>query len=132
MDGWDHCFGTSVPAVVPENSRGAVGQMADSCPENSKAQLVKLLNFERRGVFVLTEEMKQEGQKTEKKKSILSGIQPTGIFTLGNYIGAVRNWQKLQEEYQCAYFIADLSLNCVMRDNSPKSELQARIQPSSA
>lgn len=44
----------------------------------------------------------------KKKKSILSGIQPTGIFTLGNYIGAVRNWQQLQEDYDCAYFIADL------------------------
>ena len=41
------------------------------------------------GVFTLAEEVKQEVQKTEKKKSILSGIQPTGIFTLGNYIGAV-------------------------------------------
>ena len=56
----------------------------------------------------MTEDIKQEVQKTEKKKIILSGIQPTGIFTLGNYIGAVRNWQQLQEDYQCAYFIADL------------------------
>ena len=53
-------------------------------------------------------ELNQEVQKPEKKKSILSGIQPTGTFTLGNYIGAVRNWQQLQEDYQCAYFIADL------------------------
>ena len=59
-------------------------------------------------MFVLTEEGKQEVQKTEKKKIILSGIQPTGTFTLGNYIGAVRNWEQLQEDYQCAYFIADL------------------------
>ena len=43
-----------------------------------------------------------------KKKRILSGIQPTGIFTLGNYIGAVRNWGQMQEDYECAYFIADL------------------------
>ena len=56
----------------------------------------------------MTEEAKQEVQKTEKKKIILSGIQPTGTFTLGNYIGAVRNWEQLQEDYQCAYFIADL------------------------
>jgi tryptophanyl-tRNA synthetase len=47
-----------------------------------------------------------EGQ--EKKKVILSGIQPTGTFTLGNYIGAIRNWVTLQEEYDCAYMIADL------------------------
>ena len=56
----------------------------------------------------MTEDNKPEVQKSEKKKIILSGIQPTGIFTLGNYIGAVRNWQQLQEDYQCAYFIADL------------------------
>ena len=50
----------------------------------------------------------EEANKPERKKVILSGIQPTGIFTLGNYIGAIRNWGKMQEEYQCAYFIADL------------------------
>ena len=49
-----------------------------------------------------------EATRTERKKVILSGIQPTGIFTLGNYIGAVRNWGKMQEDYDCAYFIADL------------------------
>ena len=31
-------------------------------------------------------------EQQQKKKSILSGIQPTGVFTLGNYIGAVKNW----------------------------------------
>ncbi|WP_077534408.1 tryptophan--tRNA ligase [Massiliimalia massiliensis] len=44
----------------------------------------------------------------EKKQIILSGIQPTGTFTLGNYIGAIRNWVHLQEEYDCAYMIADM------------------------
>ncbi len=42
------------------------------------------------------------------KKIILSGIQPTGVFTLGNYIGAIRNWGRMQDEFDCAYFIADL------------------------
>jgi tryptophanyl-tRNA synthetase len=45
---------------------------------------------------------------TERKKVILSGIQPTGVFTLGNYLGAIKNWVTLQEEYDCAYMIADL------------------------
>lgn len=44
----------------------------------------------------------------ERKKVLLSGIQPTGVFTLGNYIGAVKNWKQMQEDYDCAYFIADL------------------------
>ncbi len=47
-------------------------------------------------------------ETTEKKKIILSGIQPTGVFTLGNYLGAVKNWHEMQEEYLCYYFIADL------------------------
>ena len=43
------------------------------------------------------------------KKIILSGIQPTGNPTLGNYVGAVRNWALLQEDDKfCAYCIADL------------------------
>lgn len=48
--------------------------------------------------------------ETEKRKRILSGIQPTGIFTLGNYMGAVRNWVDMQnqpDQFDCAYFIAN-------------------------
>ena len=44
----------------------------------------------------------------ESKKIILSGIQPTGIFTLGNYLGAVKNWAELAEQFDCYYFMADL------------------------
>ena len=35
-----------------------------------------------------------EQQTTERKKVILSGIQPTGVFTLGNYLGAIKNWRR--------------------------------------
>ncbi len=42
------------------------------------------------------------------KKIILSGIQATGNLTLGNYIGALNNFVRLQEEYDCYYMIADL------------------------
>lgn len=52
----------------------------------------------------------------EQKKIIFSGIQPTGTFTLGNYIGAVRNWVKLQEEYNCIYSIVDLHAITVKQD----------------
>ena len=44
----------------------------------------------------------------EKRKLILSCIQPTGTPTLGNYIGAVRNWALLQSDYDCLYMVADL------------------------
>ena len=57
-----------------------------------------------------------ETEKAERKKIILSGIQPTGVFTLGNYIGAVKNWGKMQDEYNCAYFIADLHSLTVRQD----------------
>ena len=45
-----------------------------------------------------------------KKKIIFSGIQPSCILTLGNYIGALRNWVKLQDdpEYDCIYCVVDL------------------------
>lgn len=42
------------------------------------------------------------------KKVIFSGLQPSGKLTLGNYIGAVSNWVKLQEEYNCFYCVVDL------------------------
>lgn len=42
------------------------------------------------------------------KKVIFSGIKPSGDLTLGNYIGAIKNWVKLQEEYECYFCVADL------------------------
>lgn len=45
---------------------------------------------------------------SDNKKVILSGSTVTGDLTLGNYIGAINNWKKLQEDYNCHYFIADL------------------------
>ncbi len=46
----------------------------------------------------------------ETKQRILSGIQPSGALTLGNYVGALRNWVQLQKEdkYESYYMIADL------------------------
>jgi tryptophanyl-tRNA synthetase len=42
-----------------------------------------------------------------KKKRVLSGMQPSGLLHLGNLMGALENWRKLQDEYECYYFIAD-------------------------
>ncbi|MBQ8411265.1 MAG: tryptophan--tRNA ligase, partial [Ruminiclostridium sp.] len=50
------------------------------------------------------------------KKRILSAIQPTNTPTLGNYLGALLNWIKLQDEYDCAYSIADLHSITVRQD----------------
>ena len=50
----------------------------------------------------------QTAPAPEKKQRILSGIQPTGTPTLGNYIGAMRNWKLLEDQYDCLYMVADL------------------------
>ena len=39
---------------------------------------------------------------------VVSGIQPTGNLHLGNYLGAIRNWVRMQDEYDCLFFLADL------------------------
>ena len=39
---------------------------------------------------------------------VVSGIQPTGNLHLGNYLGAIKNWVKMQEEGECLFFLADL------------------------
>ncbi|MCM1528395.1 MAG: tryptophan--tRNA ligase [Alistipes sp.] len=52
----------------------------------------------------------------DDKKLIFSGIQPTGTFTLGNYIGAVRNWGPLQDEYNCIYCVVDMHAITVRQD----------------
>ena len=43
-----------------------------------------------------------------EKKVVFSGVQPTGALTIGNYIGALRNFVGLQDEYECYYCIVDL------------------------
>jgi tryptophanyl-tRNA synthetase len=43
----------------------------------------------------------------KNKEIVLSGIRPTGFLHLGNYFGALKNWARMQNEYQCYFFIAD-------------------------
>jgi tryptophanyl-tRNA synthetase len=42
-----------------------------------------------------------------KRKRVLSGMRPTGRLHLGHYFGALQNWLKLQQEYECFFFVAD-------------------------
>ena len=44
----------------------------------------------------------------DNKKTILSGIQTSGKLTLGSYLGAIKNWAELADEYNCFYMLADL------------------------
>ena len=52
----------------------------------------------------------------ETKKIIFSGIQPSGTLTLGNYIGALRNFKLLEDEYQCIYCVVDMHAITVRQD----------------
>ncbi len=65
----------------------------------------------------------------ETKKRVFSGIQPTGGFTLGNYLGAIRNWDVLQDEYDCIYSIVDLHSLTVRQD---PAVLRRQIRESAA
>ena len=58
-----------------------------------------------------------------EKKTMLSGIQPSGDLHLGNYLGAVKNWSALADEFNCYYFMADLH-SITVRQNP--SELRRR------
>ena len=55
---------------------------------------------------------------------VVSGIQPTGNLHLGNYLGAIRRWVKLQDEVECLIFLADL--HAVTVHNDP-TELRANV-----
>ncbi|HIP87827.1 MAG TPA: tryptophan--tRNA ligase, partial [Anaerolineales bacterium] len=51
-----------------------------------------------------------------KKGRVVSGARPTGRQHLGNYLGAIRNYVALQEEYECIYFVADLHALTTLQD----------------
>ena len=61
-------------------------------------------------------EARTQSAAAPRKKRVFSGIQPTGVFTLGNYVGAVRNWPKLQDEYECIYSVVDEHAITVRQD----------------
>lgn len=47
-------------------------------------------------------------ENSDAKKVIFSGIQPSGAITLGNYLGALKNWVNLQNDYDCYFCVVDL------------------------
>ncbi len=51
-----------------------------------------------------------------EKKIIYSAVQPSGNLTIGNYAGAIRNWVRLQSEYDCFFAIADMHAITVRQD----------------
>lgn len=62
-----------------------------------------------------------------ENKRILSLMQPSGDATLGNYLGALKNWQRLTEEYDCVYAIADLHTLTVRQEPAEKRKRSREI-----
>lgn len=63
---------------------------------------------------------------TDKKKVIFSGIQPSGQLTLGNYLGAIKNWVALQDEFDCYFCVVDLHAITVKQE--PKDLRQRTLE----
>ena len=62
------------------------------------------------------------------KKRVFSGIQPTGNITIGNYLGAIQNWIKMQDEYDCLFCIVDLhSLTADFNSTQLKKNIKYNI-----
>lgn len=59
----------------------------------------------------------------DDKKTVFSGIQPTGTITIGNYIGAIDNWLEMQELYNCLFCVVDMHSITVLQN---PAELRAR------
>lgn len=57
-------------------------------------------------------------------KTVFSGIQPTGELHVGNYIGAIRNWVQMQDQYRCIYSIVDYH---AITTDYPVKELRKRV-----
>ncbi len=64
--------------------------------------------------------------RSTPRPRVLSGMRPTGRLHLGNYMGALHNWVKLQNEYDCYFFIADL--HALTTDYADPSELKANVR----
>ena len=52
----------------------------------------------------------------QQKKTIFSGVQPSGNLTIGNYLGAIKNWTELQDLYNCIYCVVDMHAITVRQD----------------
>jgi len=63
-------------------------------------------------------------EETAAKKVMLSGIQPSGELHLGNYLGPLRHWPELLEEFDCYFFLADMHTLTVRQD---PAQLRRRV-----
>ena len=68
-------------------------------------------------------------EHTNGKPRVLSGIQPSGNLTIGNYLGALKQWVEVQQDYDCFYCVVDLHAITVMQD---PAELRQKTRESTA
>lgn len=59
------------------------------------------------------------------KQRVLSGMRPTGKLHLGNYLGALKNWKEMQENYECFFFVADW--HALTTEYASSSDIRAYI-----
>ena len=69
--------------------------------------------------------MTEIANKTAQRR-VLSGMRPTGKLHLGNYMGALYNWVKLQDEYECYFFIADV--HALTTDYADPGDIAAKVR----
>jgi len=67
----------------------------------------------------------KQGIITMSKPIVLSGVQPSGELSIGNYLGALRQWQQMQDDYDCQYCVVDLHAITVRQD--PKALHEATL-----
>ena len=63
-----------------------------------------------------------------KKGVIFSGMRPTGLLHLGNYMGALQNWVKLQEEYDCIYCAVDIHALTTIETADESAQIRPNIE----
>lgn len=59
------------------------------------------------------------------KKRVFSGVQPTGQLHIGNYLGALKNWERIQHEYECIFCVVDLHAITVYQE---PGELRSKVE----
>ena len=67
------------------------------------------------------------GSLSDAKGTILSGMRPTGRLHLGNYLGALENWVKLQQDYRCIYSIVDIHALTTIEEPGEVANIQPNI-----
>ena len=77
--------------------------------------------------------MVSDSEKPSKNPSndsgvIFSGMRPTGLLHLGNYLGALQNWVELQNDYHCIYCVVDIHAHTTVETPSEIAEIQPNIE----